>query len=378
MKLIHLSDLHLGKRVHEFSMMEDQEYILKQILHVVDEEKPQGILMAGDIYDKPIPSAEAVRLFDDFLCSLGERGQQVFVISGNHDSPDRLAFGSRLMDPGGIHISPGYRGQVKPYVLADTYGPVYIYMLPFLKPAQVSQYFPEAETETYTDALRTVVEELKIHTNVRNILVTHQFVTGALRSDSEDISVGGADNVDASVFAQFDYVALGHIHRPQNVGSERIRYCGTPLKYSFSEASQDKSVTVLELGEKGSLQVRTLPLVPLRDLRSIRGTYMELTAKSAYEGTAVEDYLHITLTDEEDVPDAMGKLRVIYPNLMKLDYDNKRTRAAGCLHTEENVRQKDPLELWTEFYELQNNQPMSEKQKKLSRELMEKIWRDGV
>ena len=378
MKLIHLSDLHLGKRVHEFSMLEDQEYILKQILHVVDEEKPQGILMAGDIYDKPIPSAEAVRLFDDFLCSLGERRQQVFVISGNHDSPDRLAFGNRLMDPGGIHISPVYRGQIKPYVLADTYGPVYIYMLPFLKPVQVSQYFPEAEAETYTDALRTAVEQLEIHTSLRNILVTHQFVTGALRSDSEDISVGGADNVDASVFAQFDYVALGHIHRPQNVGSERIRYCGTPLKYSFSEASQDKSVTVLELGEKGSLQVRTVPLVPLRDLRSIRGTYMELTAKSAYKGTAVEDYLHITLTDEEDVPDAMGKLRVIYPNLMKLDYDNKRTRAAGCLRTEENVRQKDPLELWTEFYELQNNQPMSEKQKKLSRELMEKTWRDGV
>ncbi|MDE6167579.1 MAG: exonuclease SbcCD subunit D [Acetatifactor sp.] len=378
MKLIHLSDLHLGKRVHEFSMLEDQEYILNQILHVVDEEKPQGILMAGDIYDKSIPPAEAVRLFDDFLCRLGERELQVFVISGNHDSPDRLAFGSRLMDPGGIHMCPVYRGQVKPYAMEDDYGPVYIYMLPFLKPAQVSPYFPEAAVETYTDALGAVVEQLGIDTEVRNILVTHQFVTGALRSDSEDISVGGADNVDASVFAEFDYVALGHIHRPQNLGSERIRYCGTPLKYSFSEASQDKSVTVLELWEKGSLQVRTVPLIPVRDLRSIRGTYMELTARSAYEGTAVEDYLHITLTDEEDVPDAMGKLRVIYPNLMKLDYDNKRTRAAGCLQTEENVQQKDPLELWTEFYEMQNNQPMSEKQKKLSRELMEKIWRDGV
>ena len=378
MKLIHLSDLHLGKRVNEFSMLEDQAFILQEILRIIDEEQPQAVLLAGDIYDKSVPSGEAVQLFDGFLWELSSRKLQVFVISGNHDSPERLSFGGRLMEGSGIHLAPVYSGKVEPVVLEDAYGPVNVYLLPFLKPAHVRRYFPEEEIGTYTEALGKAVEALEIHKEQRNVLVTHQFVTGASRSDSEEISVGGSDNVDASVFDDFDYVALGHIHGPQNIGSPRIRYCGTPLKYSFSEAGQQKSVTVAELKEKGTLEVAARPLTPLRDLREIRGSYLEVTAKSFYEGRNREDYLHITLTDEEDVPDGAAKLRVIYPNLMRLDYDNARTRSRNLPEGAEEPGAKPPLELFEEFYERQNNQPMTEEQIRFSRELMETIWEDKL
>ena len=378
MKLIHLSDLHLGKRVNEFSMLEDQAFILQEILRIIDEEQPQAVLLAGDIYDKSVPSGEAVQLFDGFLWELSSRKLQVFVISGNHDSPERLSFGGRLMEGSGIHLSPVYSGKVEPVVLEDAYGPVNVYLLPFLKPAHVRRYFPEEEIGTYTEALGKAVEALEIHKEQRNVLVTHQFVTGASRSDSEEISVGGSDNVDASVFEDFDYVALGHIHGPQNIGSPRIRYCGTPLKYSFSEVGQQKSVTVAELKEKGTLEVTARPLTPLRDLREIRGSYLEVTAKSFYEGRNREDYLHITLTDEEDVPDGAAKLRVIYPNLMRLDYDNARTRSRNLPEGAEEPAAKPPLELFEEFYERQNNQPMTEEQIRFSRELMETIWEDKI
>lgn len=378
MKLIHLSDLHLGKRVNEFSMLEDQAFILQEILRIIDEEQPQAVLLAGDIYDKSVPSGEAVQLFDGFLWELSSRKLQVFVISGNHDSPERLSFGGRLMEGSGIHLSPVYSGKVEPVVLEDAYGPVNVYLLPFLKPAHVRRYFPEEEIGSYTEALGKAVEALEIHKEQRNVLVTHQFVTGASRSDSEEISVGGSDNVDASVFDAFDYVALGHIHGPQNIGSPRIRYCGTPLKYSFSEAGQQKSVTVAELKEKGSLEVTVRPLTPLRDLREIRGSYLEVTAKSFYEGRNREDYLHITLTDEEDVPDGAAKLRVIYPNLMRLDYDNTRTRSRNLPEGAEEPETKSPLELFEEFYERQNNQPMTEEQIRFSRALMETIWEDKL
>ena len=378
MKLIHLSDLHLGKRVNEFSMLEDQAFILQEILRIIDEEQPQAVVLAGDIYDKSVPSGEAVQLFDGFLWELSSRKLQVFVISGNHDSPERLSFGGRLMEGSGIHLSPVYSGKVEPVVLEDAYGPVNVYLLPFLKPAHVRRYFPEEEIGTYTEALGKAVEALEIHKEQRNVLVTHQFVTGASRSDSEEISVGGSDNVDASVFDDFDYVALGHIHGPQNIGSPRIRYCGTPLKYSFSEVGQQKSVTVAELKEKGTLEVTARPLNPLRDLREIRGSYLEVTAKSFYEGRNREDYLHITLTDEEDVPDGAAKLRVIYPNLMRLDYDNARTRSRNLPEGAEEPAAKPPLELFEEFYERQNNQPMTEEQIRFSRELMETIWEDKI
>lgn len=377
MKLLHLSDLHLGKRVNEFSMLEDQRYILTKIVNIIDEEAPDAILIAGDVYDKSVPSAEAVELFDEFLVRLAKRNLQVFVISGNHDSAERLAFGGRLMDVSGIHLSPVYDGTLTPYLLSDEYGTVEVYLLPFLKPAHVRRFFPDETVETYTDALRTALSAAKVSQENRTVLVTHQFVTGAERSESEELSVGGAENVDASVFDGFDYVALGHIHRPQRIGSDRLRYCGTPLKYSFSEASHEKSVTVVELKEKGDLTVRTVPLTPMRDLIELKGSYDELTRKSFYEGTAYpEAYTHITLTDEDDIPEAISKLRVIYHNLMKLDYDNRRTRHKAEPGTSEDMETKTPLELFSEFYLRQNGTELNAEQTAFLRSVIETVWED--
>ena len=278
------------------------------------------------------------------------------------------------MDISGVHMSPVYNGKVEAISLDDEFGKVNFFMLPFVKPANVRRFFEDAEIESYTDAVRVAVENMNVNADERNIIVTHQFVTGAEKCESEEISVGGSDNVDASVFDCFDYVALGHIHGPQNIGSERVRYCGTPLKYSFSEAKHKKSVTVVEMGEKGSLEIRTVALVPKRDMREIKGTYAEITLKDNYINTNTDDYMHITLTDEEDIPDAIGKLRVIYPNLMKLDYDNKRTRSSAKLDIIENIEQRSPLDLFAEFYEKQNNQPMTDGQTEFMKSLIESIW----
>ena len=374
MKLMHLSDLHLGKRLNEFSLLEDQDFILSQILNIAREQQPDALLIAGDVYDKAVPSAEAVRLFDDFLYQLAERKLPVFIISGNHDCPERIAFGSRLLDASGIHLSPVYSGQVEPITLTDEFGPVHFWLLPFLKPIHVRRFYPEEPTDTYSQALSTAVSHLKLNTADRNVLITHQFVTGSARSDSEELSVGGADHVDAGVFEAFDYVALGHLHRPQSCGSEKLRYCGTPLKYSFSEARDEKSVTIAELREKGSLALHTVPLKPLRELVELKGSFEELTDKAFFQGTTwCTDYTHLTLTDEEDIPDALGKLRLIYQNLMKLDYDNSRTRSNSEIAPEAEARGKSPLELFSDFYELQNNRPMTEEQLVFLEELLARM-----
>lgn len=377
MKFIHLSDLHIGKRVNEVSMIEDQEYILSQILEQTDRIQPDAVLISGDIYDKSVPSAEAVTLFDNFLFALAERKLQVLIISGNHDSAERLAFGGRLMENKGIYLSPVYDGSIAPITLNDEYGSVSFWMLPFIKPAHVKRFYPEEIIESYTDACRVAVQNMHLDPTQRNVLLTHQFVTGSATCDSEEISVGGTDNVDAAVFEDFDYVALGHIHGPQNIGSERIRYCGTPLKYSFSESNHEKSITVVELGEKGTFHLETVPLIPKHDMRQIRGSYEEITARSFYQDTAVDDYLQITLTDEEDVPEAVSRLRVIYPNLMKLAYDNTRTRSASVVDGALDVQKKSQLQLFSELYEIQNGQPMNDVQQEFMRELIESIWEGG-
>lgn len=377
MKMIHLSDFHIGKRVNEFSMLEDQEYILTKIINIIDDEKPDAVIIAGDIYDKSVPSAEAVQLFDDFLVRLSKRGLRVFVISGNHDSPERIAFGSRLMNSSGVYMSPVYDGTVEPIAMTDDFGAVNVFMLPFIKPTNVKRFYPDEEISTYSDALQSAVGHMKMNLNERNVLITHQFVTGASRCDSEDMSVGGSDNVDVNVFVPFDYVALGHIHSPQNVGSDTVRYCGTPLKYSFSEVNHKKSVTVVELLEKGHTVVHTIPLIPKRDLVEIKGSYMEVTSRSFYSGMDTDAYMHITLTDEEDIPDAIGKLQSIYPNIMKLDYDNKRTRSKAEINGTNDVVNKTPIELFSEFYEKQNNQPLSTEQSAFVDGLIEKIWEDA-
>ena len=380
MKLMHLSDLHLGKRLNEFSLLEDQSFILQQLVELVRSEQPDCVLLAGDIYDKPVPPAEAVTLFDDFLNKLAQL-TTVCVTSGNHDSAERLAFGAQLMREGGVHFCGLYTGEPRCVTLQDAYGSVHIYLLPFLKPAHVRHCLPPTEAEqvtTYHEALRCAVERLHINAAERNVLVAHQFVTGAQTAGSEAVNVGGVDNIGAEVFAAFDYTALGHIHRAQNVGSERVRYSGTPLKYSFAEWQQEKSATLVELGEKGSVSVTALPLAPLRDLRKLRGSYEELMRREFYDELPkdsdglLRDFYHLTLTDEEDVPDAVQKLRSVYKNLLQLEYDNKRTRTDNAIEGAERVVEKSPLELMEEFYQLQNNQALSEKQRAYLQGLLEK------
>ncbi|WP_293556107.1 exonuclease SbcCD subunit D [Phascolarctobacterium sp.] len=380
MKLMHLSDLHLGKRLNEFSLLEDQCFILQQLVELVRSEQPDCVLLAGDIYDKPVPPAEAVTLFDDFLNKLAQL-TTVCVTSGNHDSAERLAFGAQLMREGGVHFCGLYTGEPQCVTLQDAYGSVHIYLLPFLKPAHVRHCLTPEEAEqvtTYHEALRCAVERLHINAAERNVLVAHQFVTGAQTAGSEAVNVGGVDNIGAEVFAAFDYTALGHIHKAQNVGSERVRYSGTPLKYSFAEWQQEKSVTLVELGEKGRVSVTALPLAPLRDLRKLRGSYEELMSKDFYDELPkdsdglLRDFYHLTLTDEEDVPDAVQKLRSVYKNLLQLEYDNKRTRTDNAIEGAERVVEKSPLELMEEFYQLQNNQALSEKQRAYLQGLLEK------
>lgn len=369
MKFLHISDLHIGKRVNEFSMTEDQKYILNQILRIAEQERAEAVLIAGDVYDKSMPSAEAVQIFDWFLTGLADLGKTVIAVSGNHDSPERIAFGGELMRGRGVYVSPVYQGEALEVALRDEYGDISVHLLPFLKPATLRHALEGRQEEeenglpeSYQEALEIAVKRMEIDVKKRNILVAHQFVTGAGRCDSEEVSVGGLDNVDASVFDDFDYVALGHIHSPQSVGRETVRYCGTPLKYSFSEAEQEKSVTVLEMGEKGDVVLSTVPLVPLRDMRKIRGSYGEVMSRSFYQDTNTEDYVQITLTDEEDIPDGLQKLRTVYPNLMQVAYDNSRTRQDRTVEAAEQAERKSELELFGEFFELQNNQPMSAEQ----------------
>ena len=384
MKLIHLSDLHIGIRLNEYSLADDQRFILNEILKIIKGEKPDAVIIAGDVYDKTMPSDEAVTILDEFLCALAQLDLSVFIISGNHDSAYRLSFANRLIEPGGIHISHVYNGETDFRTIQDEYGEVNIYMLPFVKPAHIRKFFPDAEINSYTDAIAVAVNNMKVDRHERNVLITHQFVTGAERSDSEDISVGGSDNVDAAVFDAFDYVALGHIHNAQNIKSERIRYCGTPLKYSISEANCDKSLTVIELKEKSSesdycdISVRTVPLKPKRNVVRLKGSYRELTERSFYENTSYKtDFVHIALTDEEDITDAVGKLRIIYPNLLGLAYDNRRTAASGSLSEITDVERLSPKELFEEFYKIQNNSDMTDEQKIFIQKIIDEVWEEA-
>lgn len=378
MKLIHLSDLHIGKKVNEFSMLPDQQHIFTQILDIIEQQKVDGVIIAGDVYDKAIPPKDAVQLFDQFLTTIAKKKIPVFVISGNHDSAERLSFGAKLMSQSNVHISPVFDGKIKPIMLKDDYGELAIYMLPFIKPATVKPYYEQCEIESYNDAVKTVIEHMEINKNIRNILIAHQFVTGAETSESEDISVGGLDNIDVSVFDDFDYVALGHIHKPQHMGRETVRYCGTPLKYSFSEIKHKKSVTVITLEQKGNISIDKIGLVPLREMQEIKGYYNELVSLNYYKNINTENYMHVILQDEEDVLDALAKLRIIYPNIMRLDYDNKRTQQNQIISGTENIENKTPLQLLQQFYEIQNNCAMTEQQTLFSSKIIEQIWEENL
>lgn len=379
---MHLADLHLGKRVNGFSMMEDQEYILNRILEIMEEEQPDGLLIAGDVYDKTIPPAEGVRRMDDFLTAVAEKHVPVFLISGNHDSAERVAFGHQLMQGSGIWISPVYDGTIRHHTLEDRWGEVNIYLIPFLRPSVVRSFFPDIEIEDYTDALRTIIEDLQVDTSRRNVVLAHQFVTaaGALPEtcDSEQLSVGGLDRVDGSVFSPFDYTALGHLHGPQRVGSETIRYAGSPLKYSFSELHQKKSVTVAELRAKGETEIRQIPLQPRREMIELRGTFEEILEEARKKGEPQTDYYHMILTDETDVVDALSRLREYYPNIMLLDYDNRRTRSQKEVEQLDRVEERTPGELFAALYEQQNGQEMDSDRKEYLDGLIREIWEEQV
>lgn len=376
MKLLHLSDLHLGKRVNEFSMLEDQKYILNQILQIVINEQVNTVLIAGDVYDKSVPSAQAVTLFDDFLTRLEALECTVLLIAGNHDSPERLAFGAHLLQKSRVYLSPVFDGRLTCCTLNDEYGPLDVWLMPFLKPSVVRPFYPEDTMESYQDAAAVVLRSNPPHQGRRSILVAHQFVTGAKTGGSEELSVGGAENIDAALFAAYDYVALGHIHSPQRVGRETVRYCGSPLKYSLSEARGTKSVTLITFNQPGEIDIKLCPLTPLHDLRPIRGTYDEVTARTFYEGTATDDYLHITLTDETEVLDAVGKLRSIYPNVMRVDYDNTRTRAGASMPEATMQDEATPMELFCRFFEWQNEKPLTERQRVLLEKEIEAVWEE--
>ena len=374
MKLMHLSDLHLGKRVNGFSMIPDQKFVLEQILDMAREEMPDGALLCGDIYDKTVPSAEAVELFDAFLSGLAEISP-VYIISGNHDSAERLAFGGRLLKKARVFVSPVYGRELVRAEQDDEFGTVVFHLLPFVKPVHVRAAFKEETIESYTDAVRRALSDIDLADGRRHVLLAHQFVTGALPCESEERSVGGSDNVDAAVFDGFDYVALGHLHGPQRAGGDHIRYCGTMLKYSFSEANHHKSVTFVRLGQKGSLEITTRPLVPLRDMKEIRGTYEELMSREFYQGTDLPAcYLHITLTDEEDVPEALSRLGTVYQHIMKLSYDNTRTRQRQNPLEVEARPEDSPLDLFGLLFEKQNNSPLGPEQADYLTGLIESSW----
>jgi exonuclease SbcD len=378
MKFFHLSDLHLGKRVNEFSMLEDQRDILIKIVSLAKEHKPDAVFIAGDVYDKSMPMVEAVQLLDRFLVWLNELGITVFIVSGNHDSAERVAFGAELLKNSNVHIVQSYSGKMNPIPLTDGFGDINVWMLPYLKPSNVRRYFTDKDINSYSEAVAAALSNAPIDLKERNVLIAHQFVTGAVTSESEEIMVGGSENVNGALFDAFDYVALGHIHRPQNIGRPTLRYSGTPLMYSFSEANDTKSITVVEMGKKGDVDISELPLTPARAMREIRGTYNEIMTRDNYRNTNTEDYLRIVLTDEQDEPEAMAKLRNVYPNIMRVEYDNKRTRAASSIETVVSTDKKASAELLGEFFEMQNGKPMSDEQTKYTENLFAEIWEEVV
>lgn len=371
MRFLHISDLHLGKRVYEYSMLEEQKNALWQVLSAVDEKNVEGLFIAGDIYDKSIPTIEAIELFDSFLVELSNRNIDVYIISGNHDSPERVGFGADFFKSKRIYISKAYDGDIQYVNKEDLYGKIRIHLIPFLKPANVRRFHQEMEIADYNSAIRTVVEDIKLCEEGRNVVLVHQFITGAVRSQSEESFLGGMDNIEYDLFDEFDYVALGHIHKSQAMGRQQVRYSGALVKYALDEINQVKSMTLVEIKGKGEVEIETIPIKPIHDMRRVEGTYMELTDRNNYVNTKVDDYLHVVLKDEEDVPDALRKLRVIYSNILKLEYDNTRTRLKNSVIEGKGVRRKEPMEYIEELFRKQNNEDMTSEQATVLKNIME-------
>lgn len=374
MKILHLADLHIGKIIYEQSLLEDQEYMLKQIEKIIEKEKIEAVLISGDIYDRSIPPADAVEVLDKFLNNLIKILKvKVFIISGNHDSKERLNFGSKIFENDGLYIQTTYNGKIRKVELDEK---INIYMLPFIKPIELRQYFENEKIETYNDAIKNIIENEKLDKTKINILMAHQFVTSGTTNpetcESETINVGGLDNVDASNFSEFDYVALGHIHGPQKIGEEKIRYSGTMLKYSFSEVNHHKSVVIIEI-KNGKVDFKLEPLIPLRDMRKIQGPIEELVKKENYEGTNQQDYIKAIITNEEAIYDAIGQIRKIYPNTLSLDILNSKSYNSDMnIENFEKIKEKSEFELFNDFYEFQNSVRLDEEQSEIIKKVIEK------
>ncbi len=377
MKLMHLSDLHLGKLVLEQSMIDDQKYILNQIIDIVKKEKVDIVLIAGDVYDKSIPTIEAVNLFSNFLTKLYKLKVLVFVISGNHDSKDRLSFGNELFVDNGIYIEGIFNGNLRCETTNDKYGKLNIYMLPFIKLVEIKRFYPDEIIDTYEDAIKCILKHSSINKNERNIIMVHQFVTSlgedVIRSDSESISLGGIDNIDVTLFKDFDYVAMGHIHGPQKVGRETARYSGSPLKYSFSEVNQKKSVCIIEFNSKEDINISKIPLIPIRDMRVIKGPFDKLISKEIVNLENKNDYLDVVLTDDDYIINAIGKLRKFYPNILKLEYENKISSNDVLDNIDIDKSNMSPIDLFSEFYKMQNGIELPAKKKKIIEEVIKEV-----
>lgn len=381
MKFLHLADLHIGKNILEQSLIEDQIYMLEEITKKIKEEEIDAVLISGDIYDRSVPSSEAVNLLDNFLNSLiKELKVKVFIIAGNHDSKERLNFGSKIFENDGLYICANYEGKLKKVQLEDEYGKINIYMLPYIKPVEVKRYFEDEEIESYNQAVNKIIEKEEINQDERNIILSHQFVTAGAnepeRSDSETLYLGGTENVDVSNYDKFDYVALGHIHGPQRIGRDTARYAGTMLKYSFSEVNQKKSLTIVEIKE--SVEYKLIPLKPLRDMRVIKGPIEELIKEENYKGTNREDYIRAIITNEEPVYDAIGQIRRVYPNVLRLDFENSRMahNIENNISNIENINKKSEIELFDEFFKFQNNQGLNEIQKEIMQEIIKEVKKE--
>lgn len=384
MKVLHISDLHIGKRVNGMSMRDDQRYILRQILDIAEKRQASVLLIAGDVYDKASPSAEAVTVFDAFLTDAVAAGLRVLAIPGNHDSAERIAYAQGLLEKQGVCLPPVYAGEVERVELEDEHGSVEFWLLPFLKPGDVRRFFPDEEIgDDYSAALRAVLGACAIDQGKRNVVLSHQLVTAygtAPDRADDEIKLGGMDNVDVSVYDAFDYVALGHVHRPQCVGRDTVRYSGSPLKYSFSEARYGKSAALIELGEKKPgddvgecVSFEPIPLVPLHDVREVRGTLADVLAMGTAHD-ASQDYLHITLSDEHPQLDAMAKIHEVFPNAMMLDYDNVTVlidRPQTQLTADPDSM--DTLDLFSAFYESQVGNPLDNEQRDFARKLIAKV-----
>ena len=376
MKILHLADLHLGKRVNEFSMLEDQRYILNQILDIVEEEAVEVVMICGDVYDKGIPPLDAIELLDDFLWKLAEKDCRTLMISGNHDSGDRLGFGKHLFQNSNLFIVSQFSGEIEKITIPCGNLPVNFYMLPFVKPVIVNQSLG-IHTQSYQECLRYLIEHTKIDPEEMNLLMAHQFVTAGKEnpelSDSETSSLGGIDNVDYRIFDPFDYVALGHIHKPQAMGRPQVRYSGSILKYSFSEIRKEKEVVLLHIEENKKMEMSFRKLKPLRDMREIKGTIRQLMEGEIRLGNQ-EDYVQVTLTDEEEILDAIGKVRTVFPNVMQICLENRRYARQQQIRAEEqDILHQDPLQLFAEFYKMQNNIELEEEEAEKIKTIFEEV-----